>query len=200
MGMGIIFLQGEENITTLLEPLDTSKVFSFPLHFWIVFFLFRWTWPSQVATSTPTSSSRWSPSWSTPGRARSSWGRRERESTIWLSSTASSISCPAYTQPSISLLGLFSGNVVLNTQQNFFLALFFTSCYALRCPPSSCWRSPAHQPCASSTQSCSTWSSPGIVLCRWVSKVSNQHFNIIFVNKIAIVQGGFLTVLPNFQY
>ena len=35
-------------------------------------FLFRWTWPSQVATSTPTSSSRWSPSWSTPGRARSS--------------------------------------------------------------------------------------------------------------------------------
>ena len=36
--MGIIFLQGEENITTLLEPLDTSKVFSFPLHFWIVFF------------------------------------------------------------------------------------------------------------------------------------------------------------------
>ena len=38
MGMGIIFLQGEENITTLLEPLDTSKVFSFPLHFWIVFF------------------------------------------------------------------------------------------------------------------------------------------------------------------
>ena len=36
--MGIIFLEGEENITTLLEPLDTSKVFSFPLHFWIVFF------------------------------------------------------------------------------------------------------------------------------------------------------------------
>ena len=83
------------------------------------FFLFRWTWPSQVATSTPTSSSRWSPSWSTPGRARSSWGRRERESTIWSSSTASSTSCPACTQLSISLLGLFSGNVVyvvLNTQ------------------------------------------------------------------------------------